>query len=116
MKKIIFATLVVVSFVFASVIAVDAACNRSGKITSIRIEGTTSSPFAIVYIRPVTSASNTSYCYWYRVNRGGVISVLAAAFAANHTVYIVGNVSSCPTKGSSRYGGYITRAYVYNTR
>lgn len=106
--------LVAVLFVFGSVIAANAACSTYGKIMKMYVSGTTSSPFAKVWVQPLTSGV-PGYCYYFNVNRGAVIDALSDALAGQRTVYVSGNASSCPT-GVYRYGGYVNYMYVYNTR
>jgi len=101
--------LFVAAVVLALPLSASAACGVWGKITY-----TVSYPgYTQVFIEPLSSSYlPATIVYYFNVNSYYISDQVAAANASGRAVYLVGNVSACPTSGTVRYGGVVTQANV----
>ncbi|OPX94790.1 MAG: hypothetical protein A4E58_02445 [Syntrophorhabdus sp. PtaB.Bin006] len=108
--------LVALSIVFMSFSSADATCAVTGKI--MYVSSPVASGTAYVYMTPSTTLP--SYYYYYTIPASYAYTAgqtaLYGAMAGNLTVTIYGNAASCPTSGSTRYGGVVTNVLSYAAR
>jgi len=85
-----------------------AVCTQYGKI--IYTSGSNTS--TTYYIAPRTTFP--TYYYYFSTSDPDVEAGLAAAVANHDTVYMYGSAASCPTTGTTRYGGVISSYGIYH--
>ena len=94
-----------------------AVCNFHGKIWRTYATQEGSSDYAFYYITPINAGlpSYTYYAWVYGFDEA-LLGTLNAAHAANLSVFISSNISSCPTSGTFRNLGAIQFAWTYRSR
>jgi hypothetical protein len=115
MKKILL-TLMVFGLLFATmnitgVNNANATCTSYGHVVySYTYYGATP-PYGYFWVSNNT-ALPTYYFYFY-TNNATALGQLKTAEATNEKVYVYGDAASCPTTGTSRYGGVVQYLYGY---
>jgi len=110
--------LVLIGFILLSSSFAQASCTVSGKVVTVAVNYT--SGWVTVYIAPFTTTIASVYYYGYIPNNSSygaypydqLINLYQNALGSGVSAFAVGNTSSCPTSGTSRYIGVITQGYA----
>jgi len=106
MKKLL--VLLVVAFAVITIpFSASATCSLYGKI-NYTVAYTTG---MYIYVTPLSTGAYTpgvSIYYWVPNTFTAAVTSAVSAVPANTTILVVGNAASCPTTGTTRYGGVAT--------
>ena len=106
--------LVLVGLLFVAFSSAQAVCTVSGKVTTVGVNYT--SGYVTVYIQPFSTLIPGMMWYGYIQNvyqNDQLVGLFQTALGSGISIQAEGNISSCPTSGTSRYIGYITRGYAF---
>ena len=105
---------ILVAFVMLALLAgvgtARANCKVLGKITRLRA-AQAGVGGATVDVAPLTDAQ--TYIIYYNFDNNRFLSILGSAQAANKTVSVTGDATSCGTTGIGRYGGNLFDVQIY---
>ena len=108
---VLLALVLAVGLVFAVAAPAGATCALWGQIVYSYVNTSAAVPVAYYYL---STSTLPTYYYYFQTTRPDLIDTMNSAQAAQHRVYVVGNATSCPTTGTSRYIGLATYGYVAN--
>jgi phosphatidylethanolamine-binding protein (PEBP) family uncharacterized protein len=111
MKKLMAVLILVLIVMLSAAPKSEALCTIYGRI----VYASTNGGNYTVYVAPIPPSGSvlSPYYFIYTTVDPEVISTLNAAQAGNLKVLITGNITACPTTGTSRPGGVITSVGVF---